>query len=126
MNVESATGRFDLLQDKAEMALSQVPLLTADARTTLVGVNALTGDFKQLNKQMQQELMLLLEQSKELIQTGTVLERQVLHTTLPKAHTLMSQMQTTARRFDRIATLLETNPQVFLLGTELQSSAPGE
>ncbi len=126
INVESATGRFNSLQAKAEVALDQVPLLTTDARQTLAEVSRLSRNFKQLSKQMQQELMLLSTQSNELIQTGSILGQQVLHTSLPKAHRLMTQMQTTLRRFDRVATLLETNPQAFFLGTELQSPAPGE
>jgi phospholipid/cholesterol/gamma-HCH transport system substrate-binding protein len=126
INVESATGRFNVLQDEAGKALAQVPSLTADARRTLAEVNGLTGEFKQLSSQMRQELTALSKQSGELMQTGTFVGRQLLQTTLPRANTLMLQIQAATRRFDRVATMLETEPQAFLLGAEPLPYAPGE
>lgn len=126
INVESATGRFITLQDETGKALSQVPALAADARYTLTEMNSLAGEFKQLSRQLRQELTMLSKQSAELMQTGTAVGQQFLHTTLPRAHTLMLQMQAATRHFDHVTTTLETNPQALLLGAEPLQPAPGE
>ena len=126
INVETATGRFNALQDEAGKALAQVPSLAAEARRTLIEVNGLTSEFKLLVSQMRHELTALSQQSGELMQTGTSVGRQLLHTTLPRANTLMLQMQATTRRFGRVATMLETEPQAFLLGVKSLPHAPGE
>ena len=70
INVESATGRFTTLEDSADRALAQVPALAADARRALSEVNELADEFKQLSRQMRQELTALSQQSGELMQTG--------------------------------------------------------
>jgi len=126
INVETATGRFNALQDEAGKALAQVPSLAAEAQRTLVEVNGLTSEFKLLVSQMRHELAALSQQSGELIQTGTSVGRQLLHTTLPRANSLMLQMQVTTRRFDRVATMLETEPQAFLFGVKSQPHTPDE
>jgi len=105
--------------------LAQLPMLTTDARRTLAEMSSLAGEFKQLSGNMRQELTTLSKQSGELMQTGASVGQQLLQTTLPRANTLMLQMQATTRRFDRVAATLETDPQAFLLGTDLLS-APGE
>lgn len=117
-HVDTATGH-------ADKVLAQMPMLTADARRTLAEMNSLAGEFRQLNGYMRQELTTLSKQSGELMQTGTSVGQQLLQTTLPRANTLILQMQATTRRFDRVAATLETDPQAFLLGTDLLS-APGE
>jgi len=126
INIESATERFNVLQDQASKALTQVPALTTDARHTFAEVSNLSRDFKQLSSQVQQDLTTLSDQSSQLLQTGTLVGQQLLQVTLPRANTLMLQMQTTTRRFDRVATTLEIDPQAFLLGAESQPPAPGE
>lgn len=118
IHVDTATGH-------ADKVLAQMPMLTADARRTLAEMNSLAGEFKQLSGYMRQELTTLSKQSGELMQTGASVGQQLLQTTLPRANTLMLQMQATTRRFDRVAATLETDPQAFLLGTDLLS-APGE
>ena len=125
-NLESATERFNELQDQASKALAQVPTLTTDARHTFAEISSLSRDVKQLSSQVQQDLTTLSGQSSELIQTGTLVGQQLLQETLPKVNTLMLQMQTTARRFDRVIATLEANPQAFLLGEKSRSPAPGE
>jgi len=117
-HVDTATGH-------ADKVLAQMPMLTADARRTLAEMNSLAGEFKQLSGNMRQELATLSKQSGELMQTGASVGQQLLQTTLPRANTLMLQMQAATRRFDRVAATLETDPQAFLLGTDLLS-APGE
>ena len=126
INIESATGRFSTLQNSADKALTQVPALTADARRALSEVNELTDEFKQLSRQMRQELTALSKQSGELMQTGASVGQQLLQTTMPRANTLMLQMQVAIHRFDRVARMLETDPQAFLLGAEPLSPGPGE
>jgi phospholipid/cholesterol/gamma-HCH transport system substrate-binding protein len=126
INVESATGRFNTLQDSADRALTQVPALTADARRALFEVNELTDEFKQLSRQMRQELTALSQQSGELMQTGASVGQQLLQTTMPRANALMQQMQVAIHRFDRVVTMLETDPQAFLLGAEPSLRGPGE
>ncbi|WP_025039792.1 MlaD family protein [Nitrosospira briensis] len=126
INIEAATGRFSTLQTSADKALAQVPALTADARRALSEVNGLTDEFKQLSRQMRQELTALSKQSGDLMQTGASVGQQLLQTTMPRANILMLQMQATIHRFDRVATMLETDPQAFLLGAEPLSPAPGE
>jgi phospholipid/cholesterol/gamma-HCH transport system substrate-binding protein len=69
-----------------------VPPLTADARRALSEVNELTDEFKQLSRQMRQELTALSRQSGDLMQTGTSVGQQLLQTTMPRANTLMLQM----------------------------------
>jgi phospholipid/cholesterol/gamma-HCH transport system substrate-binding protein len=126
INIESATSRFSTLQNSADKALAQVPALTADARHALSEVNELTDEFKQLSRQMRQELTALSKQSGDLMQTGASVGQQLLQTTMPRANTLMLQMQATIHRFDRVARMLETDPQAFLLGAEPMSPGPGE
>ncbi|SCY05243.1 MlaD family protein [Nitrosospira sp. Nsp13] len=125
-NIEAATSQFSALQNSADKALTQVPALTADARHALSEVNELTGEFKQLSQQIRQELTVLSRQSGDLMQTGASVGQQLLQTTMPRANTLMLQMQATIHRFDRVATMLETDPQAFLLGAEPLSPGPGE
>jgi len=126
VNIESATERFNEMQDQAIKALAQVPTLTTDARHTFAEISSLSREVKQLSSKVQQDLTTLSDQSSELIQTGTLVGRQLLQETLPKVNTLMLQMQTTARRFDRVIATLEANPQAFLLGEKSRSPAPGE
>ena len=126
INIESATGRFNTLENRADKALAQVPPLTADARRALSEVNELTDEFKQLSRQMRQELAGLSKQSGDLMQTGASVGQQLLQTTIPRANTLMLQMQATIHRFDHVTRMLETDPQAFLLGAEPLSPAPGE
>jgi len=125
-NVESATVQLISLQEKAETVLAPVPALTRDARHTLAGVNDLTGELKLLSQQLRQDISALSKQSRGLMQTGTAVGRQLLQTTLPRANTLLLQMQTATRRFDRVAAMLETDPQALLLGPDPQPNAPGE
>jgi phospholipid/cholesterol/gamma-HCH transport system substrate-binding protein len=126
INIESATSRFSTLQNSADKALAQVPPLTADARRALSEVNELTDEFKQLSRQMRQELTVLSRQSGDLMQTGASVGQQLLQTTMPRANTLMLQMQATIHRFDHVTRMLETDPQAFLLGAEPLSPGPGE
>ncbi|OQK17483.1 hypothetical protein AU255_06280 [Methyloprofundus sedimenti] len=126
VNVETATDKFNHLQDNAEKVLAQVPVLTADAHHSLNKMNHLTDEFTRLSQQLRKELATLSRQSSELILTGTAVGQQLLQTTLPKANTLIMQLQATTRRFDRVGTLIETEPQMFLFGAEPLQLAPGE
>jgi phospholipid/cholesterol/gamma-HCH transport system substrate-binding protein len=125
-NVEAATARFNGLQDQVGKTLALMPALSADARRTMTEVNGLTQEFTQLSRQMRQEMTILSKQSGQLMQTGTSVGQQLLQTTLPRANTLMTQMQATTRRFARLASTLETQPQAFLLGADALEPEPGE
>ncbi|MCL7419676.1 MAG: MlaD family protein [Methylobacter sp.] len=125
-NLDSAAGRLINLQDQAGKVLAEAPALMTDARRALAEVNGLSREFKQMSRQMRGELTTLSRQSSELLDTGNQAGRHLLQTTLPRADSLMLKMQATARRFDRVAATLETDPQAFLLGNEPLQPAPGE
>lgn len=126
MNVETATRKFNHLQDSAEKTLSRVPVLTADAHHSLLKINRLTDEFTLLSQQLRTELSTLSKQSGDFMQTGTAVGQQLLQTSLPKINTLIMQLQATTRRFDRVGTMMETEPQMFLFGAEPLQPAPGE
>lgn len=126
LNVETATQKFNHLQDSAEKALAQVPILTADAHHSLLKMNKLTDEYTLLSRQLRKEVNTLSRQAGELMQTGTAVGQQLLQATLPKANTLIMQLQAMTRRFDRVGTLIETEPQMFLFGSEPLQPAPGE
>ena len=83
VNVETATQKFNNLQDTAEQALAQVPELMTDAQHSLLKVNNLADEFTLLSQQLRKEMLTLSQQSGELMQTGTAVGQQLLHTTLP-------------------------------------------
>jgi len=126
VNVESATQQLNRLQDKAETALEQVPVITDTATLMLIKMTQTADEFSLLSQQLRQDIPLLAKQSKDLIQTGSKVGQQLLQTTLPRANTLIMQLQATTRRFDRVGSMLEHDPQAFLLGTKLIQPAPGE
>ncbi|BCG63469.1 MAG: phospholipid/cholesterol/gamma-HCH transport system substrate-binding protein [Methyloprofundus sp.] len=126
VNVETATRKFNHLQDSAEKTLSRVPVLTADAHHSLLKINRLTDEFTLLSQQLRTELSTLSKQSGDFMQTGTAVGQQLLQTSLPKINTLIMQLQATTRRFDRVGTMMETEPQMFLFGAEPLQPAPGE
>jgi len=126
VNVASATQQLNRLQDKAEATLEQVPALTNAATLMLSKMMQTADEFRLLSQQLQQDIPLLAEQSKNVMQTGNKVGQQLLQTTLPRANTLMMQLQATTRRFDRVGSILEHDPQAFLLGTKLIQPAPGE
>lgn len=126
LNVATATQKFNHLQDSAEKALAQVPVLTADAHHSLLKMNKLADEYTLLSRQLRKEVNTLSRQAGELMQTGTAVGQQLLQTTLPKANTLIMQLQATTRRFDRVGTMIETEPQMFLFGAEPLQPAPGE
>ena len=126
VNVETATQKFNNLQDSAAIVLAQIPVLTADAQHSLHKMNHLADEFTLLSQQLRKETDTLSRQSSELILTGTAVGQQLLQTTLPKANTLIMQLQATTRRFDRVGTMIETEPQMFLFGSDPLQPAPGE
>jgi len=126
VNVAAATQQLNRLQDKAEAALEQVPAVTHAATLMLVKMTQTADEFSLLSQQLQQDIPLLVKQSNGLMQTGNKVGQQLLQTTLPRANTLIMQLQATTRRFDRVGSMLEHDPQAFLLGTKLMQPAPGE
>jgi len=126
VNVDTATYKLNQLENSAEKILDQVPILTADAHQSLVKMNHLADEFTLLSQQLRQDMTVLSKQSGELMQTGTMVGQRLLNKTLPRADTLIMQLQATTRRFDRVGSMLESEPQAFLFGTELLHPAPGE
>ncbi len=126
VNVDTATYKLSQLENSAGKILDQVPLLTEDAHQSLVKMNQLADEFTLLSQQLRQEMTVLSKQSGELMQIGNMVGQQLLNKTLPRADTLIMQLQATTRRFDRVGSMLESEPQAFLFGTELLQPAPGE
>ena len=126
VNVDTATYKLNQLESSAEKILDQVPVLTADVHQSLVKMNHLADEFTLLSQQLRQDMTVLSNQSTKLMQTENIMGQQLLNNTLPRAETLIMQLQAMTRKFDRVGSMLETDPQMFLFGTELLKPAPGE
>jgi phospholipid/cholesterol/gamma-HCH transport system substrate-binding protein len=124
-NVETATGQFIKLQQQADKTLAGLPGLTTEAKRTLSHFDVLSGDFKQLNGDMRKEVQTLAKKTGYLADSATIASDMLVQTTLPRANTLMAELQMATRRFNRVAAMLETDPQALLLGRQTQSG-PGE
>lgn len=121
-NVETATSQFIKLQEQADKTLQGLPALTADMRRSLAHVDDLTVDFKDVA----QQLKIIAPRIEELVKSGTAASNIIVETTLPRANVLLVELQSTTRRFKRVATLLENDPQAFLLGRDKTEPGPGE
>ncbi|WP_305907855.1 MlaD family protein [Methylomarinum sp. Ch1-1] len=126
LNLERASLRFNRLQDHVLTVLDDAPALLADARRALTDVHRLADEYRMLGGQVRDDLQVLSEESVATLATGRQVGRHLLDTTLPKADRLMLRLQDSARRFDRIATILEYDPQSLLLGADPLQPAPGE
>ncbi|MBS4049667.1 MAG: MCE family protein [Methylomonas sp.] len=116
---EMAGQRFNDLQTQASSLLAAAPALIADSQKTL-------REFTDLSREMRGDLARLSRQSGQLLDTGQQIGQQLRQTTLPQTEHLLQQLQLTLRRFDRVATQVETDPQAFLLGRQALQAAPGE
>ncbi len=125
-NVETATAQFIKLQSQADKVLAGFPALTADARRTLSHADALTGEFNNLSRDMRKELKTMTEKAGNLAESGTATSNMLVQTTLPRANVLMVELQATTRRFKRVVSMLEADPQAFLLGAGQTQAGPGE
>lgn len=125
-NVATATARFIKLQDRADTVLAGFPALTADARRTLAHVDTLTGEFNSLGRDMRKEWQTMTEKAVTLVESGSAAGNMLVQTTLPRANVLMIELQATTRRFKRVVSMLEADPQAFLLGAGQTQAGPGE
>lgn len=123
---DMATQRFNELQAQAGTVLAATPALMADTRQTLAEFAGLSREFKKMSQQLRGDLAGLSKQSGQLLNTGQQVGLQLQQTTLPRAEHLMQQMHLTLRRFDRVATQIESDPQALLLGNPAVQAAPGE
>ncbi len=88
-NVEIATAQFIKLQSQADKALAGLPALTIAAGRTLSHVNALSGEFSSLSRDMRKELKTMTEKAGDLAEPGTATSNMLVQTTLPRANILM-------------------------------------
>ncbi len=126
LNIETATLKLHQLQDSADKTLAEFPSLTNKAHASLQKINTLADEFTLLSQQLRQHMTILSGQTGELMLTGTAVGQQLLQTTLPRINTLIMQLQSTTRRFDRVGVMIESEPQMFLFGSEALQPAPGE
>lgn len=98
-NVDTATAQFIKLQSRADKALAGLPALTVAAGHTLSHVDALTGEFNSLSRDMRKELKTMAEKAGNLAESGTATSNMLVQTTLPRANVLMVELQATTRRF---------------------------
>ncbi len=75
---------------------------------------------------MRKELKTMTEKAGNLAESGTATSNMLVQTTLPRANVLMVELQATTRRFKRVVSMLETDPQAFLLGAGQTQAGPGE
>jgi len=125
-SVDTATAQFIKLQNRADKALAGLPALTTAAGRTLSHVDALSGEFNSLSRDMRKELKTMTEKAGNLAESGTATSNMLVQTTLPRANVLMVELQATTRRFKRVVSMLETDPQAFLLGAGQTQADPGE
>ncbi len=121
-NLKTVTGKLNDLQKSADKALAGIPALTSDTRKTLAQINALTHDLQELTRDVQN----LSIKAGKLVDTSGTAGDQLLQTTLPKVNQLLSELNATTQQVKRTATMLNNNPQAFLLGPGQRGSGPGE
>jgi phospholipid/cholesterol/gamma-HCH transport system substrate-binding protein len=121
-NAATASDQFIELQQQATITLQGLPALTADMRQSLAHVNALSADVQDLARQ----LKTMSPKLQELLQSSAAASTIIVDTTLPRTNVLLVELQSTIRRFERVAALLENDPQAFLLGRYETVPGPGE
>lgn len=121
-NLETASYRFKQLESLAANSLSELPGLMGDARQTLKNVNQLSTDIGELVQQMK----IISPKLDKLAASGGVASELLITRTLPRINVLLLELQSTIQHIKQVATLLENDPQAFLLGREILQPGPGE
>ncbi|MGR8979862.1 MAG: hypothetical protein ACU84H_07220 [Gammaproteobacteria bacterium] len=68
----------------------------------------------------------MTEKAGKLAESGTAAGDMLVQTTLPRANVLMVELQATTRRFKRVVSMIEADPQAFLFGAGPSQAGPGE
>jgi phospholipid/cholesterol/gamma-HCH transport system substrate-binding protein len=121
-NLKTLSDKLAKLQQGVDAALQDIPALNRDARQSLAHINALTLDLQALTK----ELKNLSIKTGHMADSGAATGQELVQTILPRAHQLITELQTAAQQVKRVATTLENNPQELLLGPNHQDAGPGE
>jgi phospholipid/cholesterol/gamma-HCH transport system substrate-binding protein len=121
-NLKSLSDKLNRLEKSVDQALAEVPKLGNRAGKTLDNIDRLANDLQNLSKGVK-----ALEQKAErLAETGLEASDQVMQTTLPKINELLNDLQSAAQQVNKMANLLENNPQSLIFGPPPQEPAPGE
>jgi phospholipid/cholesterol/gamma-HCH transport system substrate-binding protein len=121
-NLKSLSGKLNQLQKSVDKALAEVPKLGSRAEKTLGNIDILTQDLQSLSK----DIKMLEQKAEKLTETGLEASDQVMQSTLPKVNDLLIDLQSAAQQVNKIANLLENNPQSLIFGLPSQEPAPGE
>jgi phospholipid/cholesterol/gamma-HCH transport system substrate-binding protein len=121
-NLKSLSGKLNQLQKSVDKALAEVPKLGSRAEKTLGNIDILTQDLQSLSK----DIKMLEQKAEKLAETGLEASDQVMQSTLPKVNDLLIDLQSAAQQVNKIANLLENNPQSLIFGLPSQEPAPGE
>ncbi len=121
-NLKTLSGKLTNLEKSIDKALTGIPALTSDARTTLKQIDGLSKELQTLSK----EAKSLSGKVSSLADTGNMAGNQLVQTTIPKVNRLLTELHTTTEQVKRIAGTLENSPQSVLLGPEQQAPGPGE
>jgi len=121
-NLKSLSDKLNQLQLSLDKALSEVPRLGNRAEKTLDNIDVLTKDLQARSR----DVKTLGQKAEKLAKTGQEASDQVMQTTLPKVNELLSELQATTQEVNKIANLLESNPQSLIFGPARQAPAPGE
>ncbi|GAB6142051.1 MlaD family protein [Methylosoma difficile] len=122
VNLKNLSDKLGRLEDSVDKALAGVPALTNDTRSTLAHINQLSLELQSLSK----EVKTLGTKTAGLIDTTKTAGDVAVQTTLPKVNQVLDELQLTSRQVQKLAALLEANPQAILLGSEPSAPGPGE
>jgi phospholipid/cholesterol/gamma-HCH transport system substrate-binding protein len=121
-NLKSLSDKLNQLQKSVDKALAEVPKLGNRAEKTLSNIDILAKELQSLSK----DVKMLEQKAEKLAETGLQASDQVMQSTLPKVDDLLNDLQSAAQQVNKIANLLENNPQSLIFGLPSQEPAPGE
>jgi phospholipid/cholesterol/gamma-HCH transport system substrate-binding protein len=121
-NLKSLSDKLNQLEKNVDRALAEVPKLGNRAEKTLDNIDRLANDLQNLSKGVKA----LEQKAEKLAETGLEASDQVMQTTLPKINELLNDLQSAAQQVNKMANLLENNPQSLIFGPPPQEPAPGE
>jgi phospholipid/cholesterol/gamma-HCH transport system substrate-binding protein len=121
-NLKNLSDKLNRLEKSVDRALAEVPKLGNRAEKTLDNIDRLANDLQSLSR----DVRALEQKAEKLAETGFEVSDQVTQTTLPKVNELMGELQAAAQQVNKIANLLENNPQSLIFGLPDQEPAPGE